>query len=115
MKLITAIIRRGRLEAVEENLKRAGVERLNVVKTKGYGEYRNFFAGDWMAEEVRIDVFTRQHKVASITSAIMEGAHTGEPGDGIVAVLPVDQLFLVRTKAEATPDEFWPKPVRSGP
>ena len=31
--------------------------------------------------------------------------------DAVVAVLPVDGLYLVRTRAEATPEEFWPKPT----
>lgn len=112
IKLIVTFIRRDRLEPVEEKLKTLGVERMDVSKVKGYGEYRDFFATDWMIDEVKIDIFTRQHKVGSITSAIMEAAHTGMPGDGIVAVVPVDKLFLIRTRAEATPEEFWPKPAR---
>ena len=45
----------------------------------------------------------------SITTAIMDGAHTGEPGDGIVAVVPIEKFYLIRTRSEATLDEFWPK------
>lgn len=30
-----------------------------------------------------------------------------------VAVVPVDKLFLIRTKAEATPENFWPKALHS--
>lgn len=112
IKLIIAIIRSDRLEPVERILKDIGVERINVSKVKGYGEYRDFFARDWMVEEVQIEIFTRQHKVESITAAIMEAAHTGIPGDGIVAVVPIDKLFLIRTRAEAMPEEFWPKDVQ---
>ena len=108
-KLIIAIIRRDRLEPVEQKLQEIGVERINVSKVKGYGEYRDFFARDWMVEEVQIEIFTRQYKVESIAAAIMEAAHTGVPGDGVVAVIPIDKLFLIRTRAEATPEEFWPK------
>ena len=109
LKLILAIIRSDRLEPVEEKLKSIGVERINVSKVKGYGEYRDFFARDWMVEEVQLEIFTRRHKVDTIAGAIMDAAHTGVPGDGVVAVLPIDQLFLIRTKAEATPENFWPK------
>jgi nitrogen regulatory protein P-II 1 len=63
-----------------------------------------------MVEEVRVEIFTRNHKVQTIAAAIMETAHTGLPGDGIVAVMPVEKLFLIRTRSEATPDEFWPQP-----
>ena len=109
VKLITAIFPRDRLEAVEEKLRRIGVERVDVSKVRGYGEYRNFYARDWMMDEVKLDVFTRTDEVESITTAIMDGAHTGEPGDGIVAVVPIEKFYLIRTRSEATPDEFWPK------
>jgi nitrogen regulatory protein P-II 1 len=82
IRLIVAIIRSDRLEPVEDRLKKLGVERVNVSKVKGYGEYRDFFARDWMVQEVRIEIFTRQHKVDGIAAAIMEAAHTGIPGDG---------------------------------
>ena len=56
-----------------------------------------------------MDIFTRHDEVDRITAAIMEGAHTGAPGDGVVAVMPIEKFFLIRTRAEATPEEFWPK------
>ena len=109
IKLIVAMIRRDRLENVEKSLQDIGVERINVSKVKGYGEYHDFFARNWMVEEVRIEVFTRKDEVESITTAIMEAAHTGLPGDGVVAVIPVEKFFLIRTRSEATPEEFWPR------
>ena len=108
IKLIVAIIRRDRLEAVERSLQQIGVERINVSKVKGYGEYLDFFAQNWMVEEVRLEVFTRQEEVETISAAIMEAAHTGLPGDGVVAVMPIEKLFVIRSKSEATPGEFWP-------
>ncbi len=112
IKQIVAIIRRDKLEEVEKKLQGMGVERINVSKVKGYGEYHDFFARDWMIEEVRLEIFTRKGKVETITAAIMDAAHTGVPGDGIVAVVPVEKFFLIRTRSEAIPDEFWPKYTR---
>ena len=109
IKQIVAIIRRDKLEEVEKKLQGMGVERINVSKVKGYGEYHDFISRDWMVEEVRLEIFTRKGKVETITAAIMDAAHTGVPGDGIVAVVPVEKFFLIRTRAEAIPDEFWPK------
>lgn len=109
IKLIIAIVRRNKLERVEKKLQETGVERINVAKVRGYGEYRDYYTQDWMAEEVQFEIFTRTDEVDSITAAIMDAAHTGEPGDGIVAVVPIEKFLLVRTRSEATPDEFWPK------
>ena len=109
IRIIVAIIRRDRLEAVEKKLQDIGVERISVSKVKGYGEYHNFFARNWMVEEVRIEIFTRKDEVESIVEAIMDAAHTGLPGDGVVAVIPVEKFFLIRTRSEATPEAFWPQ------
>lgn len=108
IKLIVAIIRRDKLEEVEARLRDTGVEGINVSKVKGYGEYRNFFSHDWMVDEVRIEIFTRKDELETVIEAIMDAAHTGGPGDGIVAVVPVESLFLIRTRSEAVPEEYWP-------
>lgn len=109
MRVIVAIIRRDKLEKVEKKLEDIGVERITVSKVKGYGEYHDFFARNWMVEEVRVEIFTRKDAVESIAAAIMDAAHTGLPGDGVVAVIPVEKFFLIRTRSEATPEEFWPR------
>ena len=109
VRIIVAIIRRDKLEEVEKKLEDIGVERISVSKVKGYGEYHDFFARNWMVEEVRVEIFTRKDEVESIATAIMDAAHTGLPGDGVVAVIPVEKFFLIRTRSEATPEEFWPR------
>ncbi|MFN7085248.1 MAG: P-II family nitrogen regulator [Burkholderiales bacterium] len=107
IKIIIAIIRTDRLEKVEKELQRIGVECISVSKVKGYGEYQDFFERDWMVEEVRLEILTRREEVDAITAAIMAAAHTGLPGDGVVAVVPVEKLFLIRTRSEVTADDCW--------
>ena len=112
VRLIIAIIRRDKLEGVENKVRELGAERVDVSNVKGYGEYHNFFTKDWMCEEVKIEIYTKKEEVKSIVAGIMDAAHTGMPGDGVIAVVPVEQLFLIRARAEATAEEFWP-PRRS--
>lgn len=110
--LIIANFRSERLEGVEKALEQLGVERINVAKVKGFGEYHNYFARNWLDSEVRVEIFTKTHKVEKVVCAIMASARTGAtgyPGDGVVAVLPIEKLYLIRTACEATPDSFWPK------
>lgn len=111
-KLIMGMFPRDRLTAVEKALREVGVERVNISKVRGYGEHPDYFAPDWMVEEVMVECVTRADEVDTVTAAIMTAAHTGEPGDGVVAVLPIEKLYLIRTRAEATTEEFWPKRVR---
>lgn len=73
---------------------------------KGYGDYRNFYTRGWMTSYARIEVFTDRERADEIARVIVEVAHTGLAGDGIVAVLPVECVYRIRTKSEATPDDF---------
>ncbi len=95
---ITAIIRPERLEAVEECLKRLNVPGVSVTKVKGFGEYADFYKTDWMCNHVRVEVFVGVRQADEIAQAVMDAAHTGIEGDGIVAVLPVEAVYHIRTK-----------------
>ncbi len=100
-KKITAIIHTERLECVEEKLRNIGVRGVTVTHVKGFGEYANFFRRDWMVRHVRLEIFIHQDRAEEIVNAIMEEAHTGTAGDGVIAVQPVDELYRIRNKAPA--------------
>ena len=59
LSMVTAIVRREKLGAVEAALQELGVRGISVSKVKGYGDYHNFFATDQMVDNVRIEIFTR--------------------------------------------------------
>lgn len=101
---VTAIFRPDRLEAVEDRLRNLGVAGVSVTKVKGFGEYANFYQPDWLSTHVRIEVFTGKLNADEIAEAIMEAAHTGIEGDGIVAVLPVESVYHIRTKEKCEYD-----------
>lgn len=99
-KKIVAIVRRSDLDKVEENLRKKSVKGISVVPIKGFGEYANLFREDCMVDHVKIEIFTEQSTVDIIVGAIMDSAHHGLAGDGIVAVQSVDKLYRIRSKAE---------------
>lgn len=104
VKAVIAMVRSDALEAVEANLQKAGVQGVTVTRSKGYGDYHNFFARDSMSACARIEIYTSADRVDAIVGAITDAAHTGEPGDGLIVVLPVDQAFSVRTKSQTIPN-----------
>lgn len=93
---VSAIVRSSSLEAVEENLRRANVRGITVTPVKGYGDYKNFFAADWMKPFVKIEVFTTRGQ--TVADAIVEGAHTGQSGDGIVAIEQAEDVIRIRER-----------------
>jgi nitrogen regulatory protein P-II 1 len=101
---VTAIIRPNRLEAVEGRLRDLAVPGISVTRVKGYGEYANFYTADWMITHARVEVFIGQHRAEEVAIAIMEAAHTGMDGDGIVAVLPVESVYHIRTRKKCEHD-----------
>ena len=105
MKKINAIIRCEALEEVERRLQDMGVQGMTVSQVKGFGEYANTYTRDWLVTHARIEIFTDEAQADTIAEAIMETAHTGVSGDGIVAILPVDKLLRIRTRSDDSTKE----------
>ena len=100
IKLVVAIVRTDALENVEARLRQLCVPGLTVSRVKGFGEGANPLTRDWMFAYARIEIFTDVVQAEQIVDAIMGEAHTGTPGDGIVAVLPVDGVYRIRDYRE---------------
>lgn len=100
---VTAIVRRERLEDVERRLIEIGVAGVTVTAVKGFGEYANFFRGDWLVPHVRLEIFTLAERAEALARAILDAASTGCAGDGVIAILPVEEVIRIRTKARAEP------------
>ncbi len=103
---VTAIIQECCLQDVEKRLRQISVRGISASKVTGYGEYANYFTQDLTTSHVKIEIFTIEAKVEKIVAAIMEIAHTGTEGDGIIAIQPVEKIFRIRTKSEILPDNF---------
>jgi nitrogen regulatory protein P-II 1 len=99
---VTAIVRSLALENVEQRLKEIGVPGISVTWVKGYGEHKSFFRHDWVAEHARIEIFIRRKRADEVARAIVGAAKTGHPGDGLVAILPVESVYRIRSGELAT-------------
>lgn len=99
---IVAIIRSGVLKRVEEKLREVGAPGVTVSHIRGYGEYADLYKDDWMVEQIRLDIFAAEADAERIVTALMEAAHTGMEGDGVVAVMPVQSLYHVRTRQKCS-------------
>ena len=104
-KKIVAIIRRDKLRDVEECLKDLRVNGISVTRGKGYGEYANFFSPDWCVMHARLEIYCEVSRANGIIQAIMDAAHTGSAGDGIVALIPVEKLYRIKSKTETKFEE----------
>jgi len=106
LKLVVAIVRTHSLGTVEKRLQEMGVRGMTVIAAKGYGARANRFSRDWLVDQVKIEIYVEQDRAESIAAAILDTAHSGAAGDGIVAILPVDKVFSVRTRSEQAPNRM---------
>ncbi|MCW8899620.1 MAG: P-II family nitrogen regulator [Gammaproteobacteria bacterium] len=95
---IVSIIRPEALEKVEMALKSMNVPGVSITNIQGYGEYANFFRHDRMVQHIQVEIFIGKRQATEIAEKIMEVAHSGIEGDGIVAIIPVESVYHIRTR-----------------
>ncbi len=101
-KKVVAVIRENKLREVEERLKDLQVAGISVTRGAGYGEYANLLSKDWCVTHARLEIYCEASRADVIEQAIINAAHTGLTGDGIVVVIPVERMYRIKTKAEVT-------------
>ena len=107
MKLVVAVIRQEKLNDVLEALFRANVAGLTISRVQGHGgeterveTYRGTTVKMELTEKVRLDIGVSDHFVEPTVNAILDGARTGDVGDGKIFVLPVERVVRIRTGEE---------------
>jgi nitrogen regulatory protein P-II 1 len=104
MRLVTALIKPHRLEAVRDALGTLGVEGMTVAEVRGFGRqsghteiYRGAEYQVLFTSKVRIEVVVDERQCDEVVETVVAAAQTGEIGDGKVWVTHVDALVRVRT------------------
>jgi nitrogen regulatory protein P-II 1 len=106
-KKVTAIIRTHKLGEVEARLKEIGVKGMTTSQVLGFGEETetDFFNPNKLERHLKLEIWTTEEKAQQVANAIIEIAHVGIAGDGMVSISPVDEVFRIRTKHPATDAE----------
>ena len=113
MKLITAIIRPERLEAVQQQLQGVLDEedhyRLTVETVEGHGRqegeveiYRGQRLRANLVEKLKLTLGVNDAYVEKAIGAILSGARTGQVGDGKIFIAPLDDCVRIRTGERGT-------------
>ena len=104
MKLIMAIIKPFKLEAVRDALTLVGVLGMTVTELKGYGRQKGhtqFFKGaEYTANflpKVKIEVVVAPDMLDRVLNAVASAARTGQIGDGKIFVTNIEQALRIRT------------------
>ena len=104
MKLITAIIKPHKLDAVKEALVAQGITGMTVSEAKGFGRqlgltevYRGAQYKVDLIPKIRLEVLVSSKVADKAIEIIVNAARTGSIGDGKVWATAVDSVTRVRT------------------
>jgi nitrogen regulatory protein P-II 2 len=104
VKLIIAIIKPFKLDAVRDALTSIGVEGLTVTEVRGYGRQKGhteIYRGTEYAvnfiPKAKIEVAVPSDQADRVVEAITDAARTGQIGDGKVFVVDLLQALRIRT------------------
>ncbi len=104
MKLITAIIKPSRLDAVLDAVTEAGVSGLTVTEVRGYGRqkgktevYRGAEYEVKLLPKVKLEMAVTSERVEPVVESLARAANTGKIGDGKVFVMDLEAALRIRT------------------
>ena len=104
MKLVIAIIKPFKLDAVRDALTALGVQGLTVTEVKGYGRqkghteiYRGAEYTISFLPKVKIEVAVSADQADKAVEIIAAAAKTGQIGDGKIFVLDIGHVVRIRT------------------
>lgn len=103
MKKIEAVIRPDRLQDVHERLEEVGYPGMMVTEIGGQGLQRGLHA-NWpralrvlFLPKIKLEIVVKNQDVSKVCHAILEGARTGEIGDGKIFILNIQEAVRIRT------------------
>lgn len=104
MKIVMAVIKPFKLDAVREALTGIGVQGLTVSEVKGYGRQRGhteIYRGTEYAvnfvPKIKIEVAVAADMVERTVETIVQSARSGQIGDGKIFVFGIDSAVRIRT------------------
>jgi nitrogen regulatory protein PII len=104
MKLVTAIIKPNKVEALRKALTEVNVLGLTITEAKGYGRqkghtemYRGAEYDVHFLPKSRAEIIIADELVEKIISIISETVKTGEIGDGKIFITDVSEIIRIRT------------------
>jgi nitrogen regulatory protein P-II 2 len=109
MKLVIAIIQPYRLEAVKEELYKSEVNLITVSEVLGHGRqrgvtevYRGHKETGNLLRKIRLEIAVNDNFLEPTIKAIINGAKSGETGDGKIFVLDLKDCVRIRTEERGT-------------
>jgi nitrogen regulatory protein P-II 2 len=104
MKLVIAIVKPFKLDAVRDALSAVGVQGMMATDVKGFGRQRGhtelYRGAEYVVDflpKVKIEAAVDDAILDEVTAAIRSAANTGKIGDGKIFICDLAQAIRIRT------------------
>jgi nitrogen regulatory protein P-II 1 len=105
LKKIEAIIREDKLNDVKEALREIGIVGLNVFEIRGHGRQGGITlvgrSGSYQVDmliKIQLNIILSEDNLEETIETILDAASTGQAGDGLIFVFPVEEAIRIRTR-----------------
>lgn len=104
MKLVIAYVKPFKLDDVKDALRSNGVTGMSVTEVRGFGRQSGqtevYRGAEYQVEfvpKIKLELLVDDAVADTAVTAIQQAAHTGEIGDGKIAVVPIEDVVRIRT------------------
>jgi nitrogen regulatory protein P-II 1 len=115
LKKVEAIIREDKVNDVKDALAEIGIMGLNIFEVRGHGRQGGIQlvgrAGTYqvnMLPKIQVNIVLSDRNLEAAIDAILKAAYTGEPGDGLIFVSPIDEVVRIRTRERGQDAMMYP-------
>jgi nitrogen regulatory protein P-II 1 len=115
LKKIEAIIREDKVNDVKDALADIGIMGLNIFEVRGHGRQGGIQlvgrAGTYqvnMLPKIQVNIVLSDRNLEAAIEAILKSAYTGEPGDGLIFVSPIEEVIRIRTSERGQDAMMYP-------
>jgi len=100
---IEAIVRPDKLDSVQRKLENIGYPGVMVTEMAGHGRQKGLHSG-WpdslrvsFLPKIKLEIVVEKKHLEPVLDAIIDGAHTGEMGDGKIFISEIKDAIRIRT------------------
>ena len=115
LKKIEAIIREDKINDVKDALIEIGIVGMNMSEIRGHGRQGGIKlagrSGTYqvdMLPKIQVNIILSERNVEETIEAILKAAYTGEQGDGLIFISPVEEVIRIRTRERSQDAMMYP-------
>jgi nitrogen regulatory protein PII len=98
MKMIWAVVRSSKVEALARALKKIGISGCTVYPVRGYGEEWRLYEPLIHGGHHKFEAIVEDGQVERVVKEVLDNTSTRSEGDGILSVFELQHVLSLRTK-----------------